>query len=247
MKAYVITMKDYAPSTKGANICIESIKKHQCNLDVKIFDATTTKTLDSHVSEHFTSKHWKDLWTFPWKEQGSRKDEKSGLSLSWYSTRVKEKRVACFMSHYRLWKKCIKLDQPIMILEHDALFSRQFNYNDIASATGWVIGLNDPFRNTYRFEQFNEGLVKEYKKLNTKDTACIESPWIAESHVPQGIAGNSAYIIKPEACKRLLELVNELGMWPNDAVMCKQLLDNQLQCAYPYYTSIQRMPSTTAR
>ena len=29
---------------------------------------------------------------------------------------------ACFASHYLLWKECIKLNEPILILEHDAIF-----------------------------------------------------------------------------------------------------------------------------
>ena len=29
---------------------------------------------------------------------------------------------ACFASHYLLWQKCIELGEPILILEHDAIF-----------------------------------------------------------------------------------------------------------------------------
>ena len=29
----------------------------------------------------------------------------------------------CFLSHYSLWKKCVELKEPIMILEHDVEFN----------------------------------------------------------------------------------------------------------------------------
>jgi len=30
----------------------------------------------------------------------------------------------CFLSHFELWMKCVKLDEPIIILEHDGVFIR---------------------------------------------------------------------------------------------------------------------------
>lgn len=33
---------------------------------------------------------------------------------------------ACFASHYRLWQECVKLNEPIMILEDDVEFSDEF-------------------------------------------------------------------------------------------------------------------------
>lgn len=34
--------------------------------------------------------------------------------------------VGCFYSHYRLWQKCIELNEPILIFEDDVLFEREF-------------------------------------------------------------------------------------------------------------------------
>ncbi|EGN8290157.1 glycosyltransferase family 25 protein [Campylobacter coli] len=33
---------------------------------------------------------------------------------------------ACFASHYKLWQECVKLDEPIIILEDDVEFSDEF-------------------------------------------------------------------------------------------------------------------------
>lgn len=32
--------------------------------------------------------------------------------------------IGCFLSHYELWLKCIALNEPIIILEHDGIFIR---------------------------------------------------------------------------------------------------------------------------
>ena len=39
--------------------------------------------------------------------------------------------VGCFISHFRLWEICIKLNCPIMILEDDVIIEDEFNYQNI--------------------------------------------------------------------------------------------------------------------
>lgn len=34
--------------------------------------------------------------------------------------------IGCFYSHYRLWQKCVELNEPIFIFEDDVLFERNF-------------------------------------------------------------------------------------------------------------------------
>ena len=51
----------------------------------------------------------------------------------------------------------------------------------------------------------------------------------------------------PLIASKLLYSVEEFGMWPNDALMCKQLFP-QLKVIYPYYTTIQHgLKSTTTQ
>ena len=70
------------------------------------------------------------------------------------------------------------------------------------------------------------------------------SPTIDDFNVPQGLAGNSAYVIKPEGAKKMLALADEHGMWPNDALMCKQLIPT-LGVTRNFYTRVQGLRSTT--
>lgn len=57
--------------------------------------------------------------------------------------------VACVLSHFALWVRCLELDQPIVILEHEAVMVQAFldfqAYNQIvylggsAQARGWSV------------------------------------------------------------------------------------------------------------
>jgi GR25 family glycosyltransferase involved in LPS biosynthesis len=71
-------------------------------------------------------------------------------------------------------------------------------------------------------------------------------PTIDEFNIPQGLAGNSAYIIKPEGAKNLIEASREHGLWPNDALMCKQIIPN-MGVTKTYFTRVQGLPSTTSQ
>jgi len=71
-------------------------------------------------------------------------------------------------------------------------------------------------------------------------------PRIDAQNVPQGLAGNSAYIIKPWAADEMINLVNEYGLWPNDAIMCYQLFP-LLGVTRKYYTRLQGLQSTTTQ
>ena len=144
------------------------------------------------------------------------------------------------ISHMRCWQKAIDLDETIVVLEHDALFIDSFLPEDLTSEwKGGIIGLNDPRGATRRSQEFHRK-VSSYVGLQSV-------PSIDDWDVPQGLAGNSAYMISPKGAKKLIDKVKEIGMWPNDALMCKQMFP-WLQVVYPYYTTIQKgLKSTTTQ
>ena len=46
-----------------------------------------------------------------------------------YKTYDNNKRIAAAQSHYMLWRKCVTENKIIMILEHDAIFTKKFDGN----------------------------------------------------------------------------------------------------------------------
>ena len=165
-------------------------------------------------------------------------DIQSGLYKTPYETAVTEKRIACFLSHYHLWKKCAESEESIFIFEHDAIFTRKVDIDRLCTSKYQVIGLNDPRGATRRSAQYHTAV-----SLSTLDIVPV--PKIDDDKIPQGLAGNSAYFLKPDGAKKLLDLTHEYGAWPNDALMCKQLMPRTLGVVRKYCTKVQGVKSTT--
>ena len=219
MNAYVITIPGHKDSQAHADVCIKSIIDTQSEIDVQKFDAITPDNM------------WEVDWKWPYTKK--KTCPTTGMTLKAYKTYDMTKRIAAAGSHYALWQKCVELDAPIMILEHDAIFTKQFIPFEF---DGLAISINDPDHAT-----FNS------KLYNTLDNSGVqEVPWVADESIPQGLPGHSAYILKPEGAKKIIELQDTIGWWPNDAIMCKQLCP-WLRVHKPYYTKVQGIKSTTSK
>ena len=229
MKAYVICVKGNATSEKGADICITSSKKVENKFQVEIFDAVTPDMANIVLTGNGLK------WKYPW--DGQETELKTGLIKTAYPTKVKENRIACAMSHWLLWKQCEKLNEPILILEHDSVFIERLDYDSILKSNFDIIGINSPASATRRAHMFHD-------ILQGKPAWIQPVPDIDEFNVPQGLAGNSAYIIKPNGAKNLIKASKDHGVWPNDALMCKQIIPN-LGVTKTYFTRVQGLPSTT--
>lgn len=244
MKSYIISMTNHHESTVATRRLLQSISMTKSNLQPFIFPAITPDTLDETIIQLFGKSVVPNVeWTYPKTEEENRYDIKSGLKLSYYPTKDIRKRISCTLSHYSLWLHCYQIEEPILILEHDSFFTKRFDYKDIKSRfTGDILGINDPLGATRRASIFSAKIRgKDDEKIHVSET-----PWVDDNMVPQGIAGNSAYIIKPEGAAKLISLTAEHGLWPNDAIMCKQLMPGKLQHIFPPYTKVTGMKSTTS-
>lgn len=224
MKAFVITLSNLPMSVAAAERCIRS-----ASIPVEKFEA---------VTELEAEKLQRDLgirWNYPWT--GSEYDMKAGLKKTAYRTANPMRRVACFLSHYMLWKKCIELNEPIMILEHDAIFIKEFDETAFLKAECDIISINDPRGVTRKSQEYHE-------KLQQLAQTIQRVPTIDDLMIPQGLPGNSAYIIKPTGAEKMIQAVKDFGAWPNDALMCKQIIQS-IAASKIYYTKTQGTPSTT--
>jgi glycosyl transferase family 25 len=93
----------------------------------------------------------------------------------------------CFYSHYRLWKRCVELDQPIIIWEDDIVLSRPFvpvEFQDVL-----VIALGHPTKSqgylSYLEDPTGEPEAQEYRQAS--------------------MPGCCGYVIKPHAAKKLVD------------------------------------------
>ena len=230
MKSFIITIKDNELSENAAKKCIESSVKLENPFKIEVFDAVTPRLVEGLLNKYNLR------WNYPW--QGEEFDFSTGLKKSAYKTADPKKRIACALSHYRLWKWCSDNHEHCLVLEHDAIFLQRLDPVYILNSNFNVVGINNPIGNTRKAKLFND-MVQEQRSV-----PIVITPTIDDVSVPQGIAGNSAYIIHPTGARALLDLAHLHGLWPNDALMCKQLV-KRLGVTTKYYTSTQGIESTT--
>ncbi len=227
--SFAIVLKDNDVSETGFKNLTKSSNDVGNKFEIERFNAVTPNEVNETLKEFGLN------WNYPW--EGYVFEEKIyKLKKSAYSTRVKEKRIACSLSHYKLWDQCVKINKPILIFEHDAYIIKKID-EDIFNSGYDILGINDPRGATRRSNVFHN--IIQNSKLDF-----LNVPIIDEMIIPQGLAGNSAYIIKPNGANRLLYLCKELGLWPNDAIMCQQLVPN-MGVSKTYFTKTQGLQSTT--
>ena len=229
MKVFIIRIKENSVSEKGASTCISSSKKVRNDFDIDTFDAVTPNMANRVMIGNGLK------WKYPW--QGQETDLKSGLVKSADQTENKNARIACAMSHWLLWHRCATKNEALLILEHDAIFTEKIDYESILKSNYDIIGINSPASATRRAHIFHD-------KIQERPGWVQPVPDVDEFNIPQGLAGNSAYIIKPDGAKNLLDAVRQHGLWPNDAIMCKQIIP-KLGVTKTYFTRVQGLPSTT--
>jgi GR25 family glycosyltransferase involved in LPS biosynthesis len=230
MKAFCIAITDNKDSMSGYQRLVESSFKVGNKFEVTHFDAIVPNKVSSLLKEY------KIQWNYPW--EGAVEDFASGLTKSAYVTKNPKARVACALSHYTLWKECFESNEAYLILEHDAYFQTALNF-DPEEVKFDIIGINNPLGCTRKSREYYQNIIDSQNNY-------LPVPWIDKRNIPQGLAGNSAYIIKPSGAKQMLDLVNEFGLWPNDAIMCRQLVP-KLGVTRTFYTTRQNMRSTTTQ
>lgn len=186
-------------------------------------------------------------WTWPIEPHEERLDIKTGLHLRPYKAANPEKVIACTISHMRAWMYCIKHNKDIVVFEHDAIQMLSFDYAKVPRKypNFGIASLNSPIGATRRGGVFHDKM----QELHRENPAEILHPTPSvntknDPPLPQGLPGNSAYIIQPWAARKLLEKTIEIGMWPNDALICKEFFP-WIKSVYPYTTTIQGTKSTT--
>jgi GR25 family glycosyltransferase involved in LPS biosynthesis len=96
--------------------------------------------------------------------------------------------IGCFYSHYRLWQKCVELNEPILIFEDDVIFERNFIPIDWKDVLLLCTG-----KEAYKHDFYSPKLYKP-----EGDPKPIKIP---NTSMP----GAVGYGIKPIAAKKLID------------------------------------------
>ena len=218
MKAFVITLRGHEYSERKAARCIQTAREIG-GVAVERFDGVRPE-----ISEQVMAAHGLE-WTW------ARKEFEHGLKQRPYGRRAPK--IGCAMSHYLLWLRCVHEREPFLILEHDAVFERRFDEFGFR----YICQINDPEGATPRGRWWSD-------KMKARGPGVFDKSQVFPGDVPDGLAGNSAYCIKPEAAFAAVKKVLEIGLWPNDAMLCRQFFD--LQELYPFVTHVEQEVSTSS-
>jgi GR25 family glycosyltransferase involved in LPS biosynthesis len=106
----------------------------------------------------------------------------------------------CFYSHYSLWKKCVELNEPIIIWEDDIVLKRSFieiDWDDVL-----VVALGHPTKSVryLHFLESPEGTPK------------------AETYFNSSMPGCCGYAIKPHAARKLINIYKQTFLPADNAI-----------------------------
>ncbi|PDX13272.1 glycosyltransferase family 25 protein [Helicobacter pylori] len=112
-QVYVISLKESQRRLNTEKLVSESNEKFKGRCVFQIFDAISPKHQDFE-------KFIQELY-----------DAQSMLKSDWFHSdycyqELLPQEFGCYLSHYLLWKECIKLNQPVVILEDDVTLESNF-------------------------------------------------------------------------------------------------------------------------
>ncbi|PUD37159.1 lipopolysaccharide biosynthesis protein [Helicobacter pylori] len=112
-QVYIISLKESQRRLDTEKLILESNEKFKGRCVFQIFDAISPKHQDFE-------KFIQELY-----------DSSSLLKSDWFHSdycyqELLPQEFGCYLSHYLLWKECVKLNQPVVILEDDVVLESNF-------------------------------------------------------------------------------------------------------------------------
>ena len=145
--------------------------------------------------------------------------------------------IATFFSHYNLWLKCIELNEPILILEHDAILTDtplsllMMNYH-LEKFKGDLLNLGKPNWGSYWYKNFESEWLTKTDGIHKRDICenkhNIYQVWDTEKGLchcdTMWLFGAHAYLLNPSGATKLVEGTSK-GILPADVYIRTNLLD----------------------
>jgi len=156
MKAFVITIFDNPKSVESAGICIRSARR--MGVEVKKHKAFTPNDSPMKIASE------------------------KGIPIEGFDEVYSrfENCLAAFLSHHSLWEKCIEINEPVIILEHDAVFVNQIPPFFVHK----IVNIGKP----------------SYGRYN-RPPLLGENPLVSKKYLP----GAHGYYVEPAGAKELIK------------------------------------------
>ena len=175
---YIIYLPQVSVSNELSVRCMESCRKvGQPAVLWEGFDGTRNKII---VPEHLKNQMW-----YKW--------------LKIFDHQLSVAEVATCLSHISLWVRCMEIDQPIVILEHDAIMLKKFSEHTHKNCVHYL------------------GCKDQHDNLNLKNVQMFSSI----NHNWQFIHRAHAYCIDPHVAKKLFMSVLDRGIYESLDIMIR--------------------------
>ena len=193
MKAFIIYLKEVQSTIDSALECKRTAREY--GLDAWLMEGFTPSRADQFIKEQNLKPYspGPKLFEIKWQKGGVR---------------------GCMISHYHVWKKCIELDQPIVVLEHDSRVVSETYRADFED----VLHLD-----AHRFEQ-DPDKVKDFVNIRKGENQLM---------------GTYGYVIKPHAAERLIKGAHEDGITASDMFVKDKYVRIQVVKPRAVYVSSQ--------
>jgi GR25 family glycosyltransferase involved in LPS biosynthesis len=189
MKNYIICLSKIPASLETATTLKNQLESY--GSDVELFEGTYGHDAKKMMQEEGRCLH-------PWSFKGP---PKNGIIPEPDPTIHHRPGIqGCFYSHFRLWQKCIDLNQPIIIWEDDIVLRRPYisvKWQDVL-----VLALGHP-KKTEKYRQYLDSPTGEP---------------VAAEYYQSSMPGNCGYAIKPHAAKKLVNIYKNTYLPADNAI-----------------------------
>lgn len=183
-KTFIIHLSKIPSSLESAKQLQQDLKS--INIDAELFEGTYgNDTEEIFLNENRT--------VHPISFKGLGIDER-------YSNKAKRPGVmGCFYSHYRLWKKCLELNETICVFEDDVEIHRELIPVEFTDVLIITLGARKS---------------EKYKQYLTDPTGEPQ----AEIYYNSAMPGTTGYLISPQGAKKLLDTYKETFLASDNAM-----------------------------
>lgn len=197
MKGFCIYIRGLPESEQMAKRCVDSGRSH--DMGISYFEAT-------HRYEAFGIAASLGIATRSYDYLDTKADRS-----------LRETQAGCFLSHFRLWQKCVNLGEAICIFEHDAVLNTPIPRSEFQH----VLNLQDSIWNdpTWRFyHKVNERLRDLSVTNETPAAGVTKAKFLC-------LPSACAYAITPSGASKLMTTARKEGALPVDLFVNKTVVD----------------------
>ena len=184
MKSFIIHLSKVPSSLESALQLQQDLKS--IDIDAELFEGTYGSNAEEIFKKEGRQVH-------PTSFKGGAVDER-------YTNKTKRPGVmGCFYSHYRLWQKCVELNEPICVFEDDVAIHRPL----ISVPFDDVLILTLGARKSEKYKQYLHDPSGDPK---------------AEDYHNASMPGTTGYAITPQGAKKLLTVYNKTFLASDNAM-----------------------------